>query len=158
MNDNKSNSEMVKLLIFPALVAILAAGSSPWWWNELKSLWEPKRLPIQVGNYASGSRYITIFKKEERFCFLGYSIYGYSIASIFEEPDKENMYRLHGYGNTELIQKDYETLFFGGGDYELDADQRELPTVDGIDDQDIQRCLETSEPFFISHPSESESE
>ncbi|WP_198807090.1 hypothetical protein [Leptolyngbya sp. BL0902] len=151
MKDNKKSSKLTELVVYPILVAALVAGTSPWWLNEIRSFLEPKNLPLQVGNYESGSRYITLFKRGDRFCFLGSTARGSSIASIFEDPKGKNVYRINGFGNAQLIQKDYETLFFGGGNYELSADQRELPTIDNTNDQDIRQCLESSEPFLIRY-------
>lgn len=148
MSSDKEISEVSKLFLYPFLVAILAAGTVPWWWNEFKVFFEAKGLPLQVGDYYFNSRYITIFQKGQRFCFWGGSGQQHSIASIFEDPRNLNMYRIHGYGNIELVQKDYETLLFGGSEYKL-AEQDELPTIDNASDQDVQRCLESSDPFLV---------
>jgi hypothetical protein len=151
MARKQESSGINRLFLYPLFIAILAAGTTPWWWNEVKDLLKPQGLPIQVGDYQLGSYYIGIFKRGERFCFWGGSIQQHSVASIFEDPRKSNVYRIHGYGNLALIQKDYETLLFEDSEYKM-ADQLELPNVDNIEDEDIQRCLESSEPFLVRHP------
>lgn len=142
---------MRNLFLYPLLIAILAAGTSPWWWNEIKRLVGSEGLPLQIGTYSFASNYITIYQKGSRFCFMGFDAHRYTIASAFEDPGAVNVYRIHGYGNTTLIQKDYETIVFGGTEYKSDDSYR-LPTIDRIDDQDVQRCLESSEPFHTQYP------
>jgi hypothetical protein len=103
-------------------------------------------LPLQVGVYRLGSKYIQIAQTGSRMCFRGFSIHGATTASI--SPDRENpgFYLINGFDDTVFHQSEINTILFGSrnqlvsysADYEFPRDLGE----------DLQRCLKSQQPFF----------
>jgi hypothetical protein len=103
-------------------------------------------LPLQVGVYRVGSRYIQIAQQGNRLCFRGFSINGVTTASISPDSEHSGFYLINGLDDTVVHQKDLKTLFIGQINnlepYEADY---EFPR--NISD-DLQRCLQSQKPFF----------
>lgn len=103
-------------------------------------------LPLQVGIYRAGSRYIQIAEQDNRICFVGFSSRGATTASVEPEPNYPNSYRVEGYEGAMLFQPDINTLLFGPTHYleEYPAD-RSFPREST---EDLEACLNSTEPFL----------
>jgi hypothetical protein len=103
-------------------------------------------LPLQVGVYRLGSRYIQIAEKQNRICFKNSSSYGATVASVSADTNRQDFYQINGVDGAFLLQQDQETLLFGpihqlvnyAAEYNF---PREL-------DDDLQQCLSSQKPFF----------
>lgn len=103
-------------------------------------------LPLQVGVYRVGSRYIQIAQKGNRLCFRGFSARGATTASITPDSEHPDFYLINGLNDTVLHQKDLKTLFFGEmNNLELYEVNYSFP---GDITDDLQRCLQSQKPFF----------
>lgn len=103
-------------------------------------------IPIQVGSYHLGSKYIQIAKLGNRICFQGSSVHGQTTASITPEPKHPGFYIIQGWEDTRLYQQEQETLLFGELNnlvgYQLDSE------LNGDINTDLQECLNATEPFY----------
>lgn len=103
-------------------------------------------LPLQVGVYRVGSRYIQIAQKGRRMCFRGFSVNGATTASIASDTKNPGFYLINGYKDTVMHQQDRNILLFGEMNnlisYEADY---EFPR--NLTD-DLKRCLNSQKPFF----------
>lgn len=124
-----------------------------WFWGLLVCVVYPigvgqslAALPLQVGVYRVGSRYIQIAEQNNRICFVGFSARGATTASVEPESNYPNSYKVEGYEGAILFQADINTLLFGPRHYleEYPADRsfsRELT-------EDLEACLNSTEPFL----------
>lgn len=103
-------------------------------------------LPLQVGVYRVGSRYIQIAEQDNRICFVGFSARGATTASVEPDPNYPNSYRVEGYEGAILFQPDINKLLFGPTHYleEYPAD-RSFPREST---EDLEACLNSNEPFL----------
>jgi hypothetical protein len=103
-------------------------------------------LPLQVGIYRDGSRYIQIAQKGRRLCYRGFSINGVTTASITPDAKNPGFYLIHGFKDVVLSQQELNTLLFGELNnllpYEAD------PEFPHDISPDLQRCLNSKKPFF----------
>jgi hypothetical protein len=103
-------------------------------------------LPIQVGSYTLGSKYIQIAKSGNRICFQGSSVHGQTTASITPDPKHRGFYLIHGWEDARLYQQEQKTLFFGELN-SLMGYQTDYESNDNIN-TDLQQCLNTTQPFY----------
>ncbi len=103
-------------------------------------------LPLQVGIYRVGSRYLQIAEQNSRICFVGFSSRGATTASVERDLNYPNFYKVEGYEGAILVQSDINTLLFGPihqlEEYQADRNfSRELT-------EDLEACLNSTEPFL----------
>jgi hypothetical protein len=153
MSDDKKQNGVISQIFVAVAITLLVGGSSPWWWNvifveEGDEIAEDMTLPLQPGEYFYASAYtINIFQRGDRFCIWVISRNGVNTASVFEDSNFHNVYRVHGYPDWSLQQKDYKTIKFGDLEYQI-KDGLGLPeSSDKVED-----CLDSNEPFFIQEP------
>jgi len=103
-------------------------------------------LPLQVGIYRAGSRYIQIAEKENRICFKGFSSNGVTVASVAADTHRENFYKINGFDGTFLLQQDTDTVLFGPIN-QLRKYAADYGFPINLDD-DLQQCLSSEKPFF----------
>lgn len=106
-------------------------------------------MPLQVGLYRHETDEIFILQKGDRWCFSSGSIQEYTVSSVFEDPKAHKIYRIHGYGDTVLTQKDYETVILDEVEYTLSKSW--IPTFNNIVNEDVKECLDSSDPFFVKY-------
>lgn len=103
-------------------------------------------IPLQVGVYRVGSRYIQIAQRENRLCFHGFSIHGATTASLEPDRDRPDVYRVNGFDDTVLLQQDADTLLMGPIHY-LNPYPADYEFPQTISD-DLEVCLSSTKPFF----------
>jgi hypothetical protein len=103
-------------------------------------------LPLQVGVYRVGSRYIQIAEQNNRICFVGFSARGATTASVEPDPNYHTFYKVEGYEGAVLVQSDINTLLFGPTHYleEYPVDR----SFSRESTEDLEACLNSVEPFL----------
>lgn len=103
-------------------------------------------LPLQVGVYSVGSRYIQIAQKGSRLCYRGFSANGATTASITHDSEHSGFYFVNGFNDIVLYQQDTESLLFGEKN-NLQPYKANYGFPDNLGD-DLQRCLQSQKPFY----------
>lgn len=125
-----------------------------------------KPLPLQPGiYYGGGSRYITIFKKSNRYCYSGVSNNGESYFSLESVPKYPGVYKLGSKGKNTvddsfITQTGKDTIAFGSLEQVQNYPNDYMYRFDGAVSKDairqnpnIQRCLNSNKPFNLIIPS-----
>lgn len=105
--------------------------------------------PLSPGIYSIGaSSHIQIARRGDRLCFAGSSRNGSSFASL--HPDATpGSYRVNGFEGTLIAQQDTNTIRWGPKDAWIPvARDRELEQENFPIAKDLQRCLNSNQPFF----------
>jgi hypothetical protein len=105
-------------------------------------------LHLQPGDYYVATAYsIGVFQREDRICILVSSRNGVNIASVYIDPNNPDIYRVHGYRDWVLQQKDFRTVVFNDMEYKVDEGF-------GIPEpsENVQQCLNSVDPFFMNAP------
>lgn len=103
-------------------------------------------LPLQVGMYRVGSRYIQIAAQGDRLCYQGSTVNGSTTASLRPMSAMPGFYQIHGWDDIFLKQETTDTILFGTkhqlgpypADYSLPRDVNQI----------LQACLDSREDFF----------
>lgn len=122
-------------------------------------------LPLQPGvYYGGGSKYITIFQKNNRYCYNGLSKNGESYFSLEPVPKFPGRYKLSSeaknkLNDTFIVQTSRDTIAFGILE---DINNREANEYrfDGVYEEGaiqknpyVKRCLSSRKPFVLIIPS-----
>lgn len=111
-------------------------------------------LPLQAQNYRAKNRsfFISVYKKENRFCLKAMSRNGIRIASLHQDPNNPGIYLISGDSDTIIKQQDLSTLLYIDIKYkhvepyivetsEVDAEKQPSSVVE------VEKCLNTEDPY-----------
>ncbi|OLP15790.1 hypothetical protein BST81_24565 [Leptolyngbya sp. 'hensonii'] len=106
------------------------------------------QIPLQPGTYWLGtSKSIRIIGSENKFCYIGYSKYGVSIASLLPVLKQPNVYRVHTFEGVLIMQQSDQVLRFGKdqmwSDYQLDPSSSQDAII-----PEGTLCLKSAKPYF----------
>lgn len=102
-----------------------------------------KAIPLQVGTYSVGSKYIQIAKQGDRYCYQGSSSNGMTIATL--TPSRDGRYAINQW-DSFVKQQDADHLLFGSADNMLPYPMNQ--EMSDIMSEPMQECLNSTEPFF----------
>ena len=115
------------------------------WFNSNDHLcyrYPEQNPPLSPGIYSLGSKYISIFSRNGRFCWMGSSIHGSTVQSLKVSSTDPDIYIPEFFGHF-LYAIDSSTITWGGADYSFISEITNIP-------ENVQRCLNSSQPFFES--------
>lgn len=95
---------------------------------------------LSPGIYRLGSKYMSIFSRNGRFCWMGSSIHGAQVQSLHPSSTDPNTYVPEYFGGF-LYAINSNTITWGGAEYSFDSAISGVPA-------DVHRCLDFHQPFF----------
>jgi hypothetical protein len=122
------------------------------YWATVTAVWSAASvaaasgLPLQVGVYSAGSRYIQIAAQDDRVCYQGFSANGSVVGAIAPDSEMPGFYRVNGLPDLVLHQPTLEAILLGSVHelriYAADPSfPREISPM-------LQQCLNTKAAFF----------
>jgi hypothetical protein len=102
-------------------------------------------LPLQVGIYRTGSRYIQIANQGERLCYHGFTARGATTASLTPDPNRPGFYKIYGWNDTVLKQETNHSILFGS-EHRLNSIEADNSFPAEIGDV-LQACLDSRSNF-----------
>lgn len=122
---------------------MMVAIAVPYW---LVGLARAEAMPLQPGAYSSGSRYIQLARRGDRWCFQGFSARATSISSLSPDPQMPAAYRLAGTQNSVVRQDRVGQVSYGSADNLLPY-QANLQFGNDLSAA-MNQCLNSQKPYY----------